>query len=280
MRLFERHSRGDADPGRRRVPERAARALIAVEEAEEALEPWLRAAPRLVIGFHEAAGDLARALIRRLMRAHPEVDVETRHLLPGGPARELKRGRIDAELVYPPAGDEQLLEHAVALSPRYVLVSEDHPLAGECTLTFDQVEHEMLPGRDPTVDERLADETWLMEYRCCAAVALRRGADLARRALGARLPRPAIVILPLFMISRLQGDGLRAIPLLGVDGIPVVSLLRGDARPVIRTSAPRSRGWRATRPGGPGERLRGRPRPAVRNPRPQRRESARAGPPR
>src|SRR4051794_36643813 len=57
---------------------RASRALIAVEEAQEAVEPWLRAGPRVVIGFHEAAGDLARALIRRFMLAHPGVDVETR----------------------------------------------------------------------------------------------------------------------------------------------------------------------------------------------------------
>lgn len=65
VRLFDRHPRGVAptEAGAAFL-ERASRALIAVEEAEEAVEPWLRAGPRLVLGFHQAAGDLARALIR------------------------------------------------------------------------------------------------------------------------------------------------------------------------------------------------------------------------
>jgi DNA-binding transcriptional LysR family regulator len=236
VRLFERHPRGvtPTEAGAAFL-ERASRALIAVDEAEEAVDPWLRAGPRLVIGFHEAAGDLARALIRRFMLAHPEVDVETRHLPPAGRLVELKRGRVDAELIYPPSGDEQLVEQPVAVSPRYVLVGEHHHLAGESSLTFDQVEHEMLPGRHPTVDQTLAEETWLMKYRS-APPRLASEAPTSLDELWALVSRgKAIAILPLFMISRLQGDGVRAIPLLGVDGIPVVlACLRGDARPVVR----------------------------------------------
>ncbi len=236
VRLFERHPRGvtPTEAGAA-FYERASRALSAVDEAQEAVEPWLRAGPRVVIGFHEAAGDLARALIRRFMLAHPEVEVETRHLQPADRLVELKRGRIDAEVIYPPTGDEQLIEQLVAVSPRYVLVGEQHHLAGESSLTFDQIEHETLPGRHPTVDQRLAEETWLMKHRS-APPRLAPEAPTSLDELWALVSRgKAIAILPVFMIPRLQGDGVRAIPLLGVDGIPVaVACLRGDTRPVLR----------------------------------------------
>jgi DNA-binding transcriptional LysR family regulator len=236
VRLFERHPRGvtPTEAGAA-FYERASRALMAVDEAQEAVEPWLRAGPRLVIGFHEAAGDLARALIRRFMLARPDVEVETRHLQPADRLVELKRGRVDAEVIYPPTGDEQLIEQLVAISPRYVLVGEHHHLAGESSLTFDQIEHEVLPGRHPTVDQNLAEETWLTKYRS-APPRLASESPTSLDELWALVSRgKAIAILPLFMISRLQGDGVRAIPLLGVDGIPVVvACLRGDARPVLR----------------------------------------------
>jgi DNA-binding transcriptional LysR family regulator len=236
VRLFERHSRGvtPTEPGAA-FYERASRALDAVEAAEEAVEPWLRDGPRLVIGFHEAAGDLARRLLRRFMLAHPEVHVETRHLLPADRLVELKRGRVDAEILYPPTGDEQLVEQIVEVSPRYVLVAEAHPLAGEASLTFDQIEHETLPGRHPSVDPRLADDTWLMKYRS-APPRVTEEEPTSLDELWALVSRgKSIVVLPQFMIPRLQGDGVRAIPLLEVDPLEVVlGCLRGDTRPAVR----------------------------------------------
>ena len=236
VKLFERHSRGviPTEAGAAFF-ERASRALVAVEEAEEAVDPWLRAGPRLVIGFHEAAGDLARALLRRFMVAHPEVNIETRHLDSGERLVELKRGRVDAELVYPPTGDEQLVESLVGRSPRYVLVGESHHLAAERTLTFDQIEHEMLPGRHPSVDERWADDAWLTNYRT-APPRLSSETPASLDELWALVSRgKAISILPQFMIPRLQGDGVRAIPLEGVAPLEVaLASLRGDTRQVIR----------------------------------------------
>jgi DNA-binding transcriptional LysR family regulator len=188
-----------------------------------------------VIGFHEAAGDLARALLRRFMVAHPEVDIEARHLDSGDRLVELKRGRIDAELVYPPTGDEQLVEKLVARSPRYVLVGETHHLAGARTLTFEDIEHEMLPGRHPSVDERWAEDAWLVKYRT-APPRVSSEMPVSLDELWALVSRgKAIAILPQFTIPRLQGDGVRAIALSGVEPVEVaLASLRGDTRPVIR----------------------------------------------
>ena len=236
VRLFERHSRGvtPTEAGAAFF-QRALRALLAVEEAEDAVEPWLRAGPRLVVGFDEAAGDLARRLLRRFMLAHPEVHVETRHLMPADRLVELKRGRIDAELLYPPSGDEQLVEQLVESSPRYVLVGESHHLARETSLVFDQIEQETLPGRHPSVDPRSASDGWLMNHRT-APPRVTSETPTSLDELWALIARGrAIAILPKFMIPRLQGDGLRAIPLVGVEELDVtLACLRGDARPAVR----------------------------------------------
>jgi DNA-binding transcriptional LysR family regulator len=194
-----------------------------------------QAAPRLVVGFPDAAADLAHGLIRRFMLDHPGVEVETHHLQPGDRLVELKRGRIDAELLYPPTGDNQLVEQLVALSPRYVLVADDHPLAGETELSFAQIEHETLPGRHSSVDERMADDAWLMKYRS-SPPRLSAETPTSLDELWALVSRNrAIVVLPEFMVARLQGDGVRAIPLLDVDPLEVsVAILRGDERPAVR----------------------------------------------
>ncbi len=236
VRLFKRHSRGvtPTEAGAAFF-QRALRALLAVEEAEDAVEPWLRAGPRLVVGFDEAAGDLARRLLRRFMLAHPEVHVETRHLMPGDRLVELKRGRIDAEILHPPSGDEQLAEQLVEASPRYVLVGESHHLAREASLVFDQIEQETLPGRHPSVDQRSANDAWLMKYRS-APPRVTSETPTSLDELWALIARGlTIAILPQFMIPRLQGDGLRAIPLRGVEELEVsLACLRDDTRPAVR----------------------------------------------
>jgi DNA-binding transcriptional LysR family regulator len=233
--LLERHARGvSTTAAGEAFFEMAARALVAVEEAEEALDPWLTGAPRLQVGFPQAAGDIARALLRRFMLSRPDVDVETRHLAPGERLVELKRGRIDAELLYPPPRDEQLIERVVAVSPRYVLVNEEHPLAGESSLVFSQIEHETLPGRHPSVAEQLAQDAWLSTYRD-APPRLSVTAPTSLDELWTLVSMgKAIAILPQFAVQHLQGDGVRAVPLLDVEPLEVcLALRRENTRPVV-----------------------------------------------
>ena len=53
-------------------------------------------------------------------------------------------------------------------SPRHVLLSAEHPLAGESELHFRQIADETYPGLHESLPRRWAQECWLSE---------RRGAD-------------------------------------------------------------------------------------------------------
>ena len=236
VKLLERHSRGviTTEAGEAFL-EKAAAALLAVEQAEEALRPWRPGAPQLQVGFSQSAGDVARAVLRRFMISHPDVDLQMRHLDPAERLVRLRRGRIDAELIYPPPREEGLLERVVAVCPRYVILGERHALAGESSLVFSQIEGETLPARHPSVAEELVHDAWLMRYRerpprltATAPASLDELWTLVARG-------KAIAILPEFAVERAQGDGVRAIPLLDVDPLEVCIAVRsGDVRPTVR----------------------------------------------
>jgi DNA-binding transcriptional LysR family regulator len=236
VQLFERHARGvSPTEAGEAFFEKAAAALIAVEEAEEALDPWLLSAPRLIVGFSHSVGDIARGLLRPYMLAWPDVEVQTRHLAPPERLVELKRGGVDVELLYPPPREPELIERVVSVSPRYVVLSESHRLAGERSLVFAQIEGETLPARHPSVAKELAEDAWLSSYRDTPP----RLSESAPTSLDelwtlVSLGR-AVAILPEFAVPRMQGDGVRAIPLVDVDPLEVcLALRREDVRPVVR----------------------------------------------
>jgi DNA-binding transcriptional LysR family regulator len=236
VKLLERHSRGvtTTDAGEAFL-EKAAGALLAVEEAEEALRPWRPRAPQLQVGFSQSAGDVARAVLRRFMVACPDVDLQMRHLGPAERLVQLRRGRIDAELIYPPPREEGLLECVVAVSPRYVILGERHSLAGESSLVFSQIEGETLPAGHPSIPEELVHDAWLMRYRE-RPPSLAETAPASLDELWTLVARgKAIAILPEFAVERAQGDGVRAIPLIDVDPLEVcVAVRSGDVRPAVR----------------------------------------------
>ena len=132
VRLLERLPRGiEPTPAGEAFFEKAREALSAVEEAEDVVHPWARSEARLALGFLPVLGPMARPWLRRFIADHPGVELETRHLSPQERIVELRRGRIDAELMFPPPRETDL-EHLVVLrSPRFVLMHDGHPLAGE-----------------------------------------------------------------------------------------------------------------------------------------------------
>ena len=106
VRLLDRRPRGiEPTPAGAAFYAKARLALTAVEEAQDALLPWARSEDRLSLGFLPMLGLIARPWLRRFICAHPEVDLETRHLTPQERLTELKRGRIDTELLFPPPND-------------------------------------------------------------------------------------------------------------------------------------------------------------------------------
>jgi DNA-binding transcriptional LysR family regulator len=235
VKLLERHARGvtTTEAGEAFL-EKAARALLAVEEAEDALRPWRPGAPQLKVGFSQSAGDLARGVLTRFMVSRPDVDLQIRHLEPAERLVQLRRGKIDAELIYPPPRDEGLLECVVAVCPRYVILSERHPLAADSSLVFSQIEGETLPARHPSVAEELVHDAWLMRYRE-RPPRLAGTAPTSLDELWTLVARgKAIAILPEFAVERAQGDGVRAIPLVDVDPLEVCLAVRsGDIRPEV-----------------------------------------------
>src|SRR5262249_32933033 len=145
--------------------EKARAALTAIEEAQDSVHPWSRSETRVRLGFLPVLGTIARPWLRRFIAAEPGVDLETRHLTPPERIVELRRGRIAAELTFPPPRDPDLASIVVLRSPRYVLMAEAHPLAAEESLEYEQIAGERIPARHPSVPLEWAQEAWLLNYR-------------------------------------------------------------------------------------------------------------------
>lgn len=233
--LFERHARGvSLTPAGAAFYEKARIALTAGEEAQSVLGPWLRAEGSLIVGFFPSVQLVARPILRRFMEAHPDVDVQIRHLDPRSRLRDLKRRAIDAELLFPPPRDADLVVETVGYARRFVLLSESHPLAAEKGLIFDQIANETFPGRHPSVSEKWADEAWLSGRRghdppVTAEQPLTLDETWALIRAG-----KAVAVLPDFMVQQIAGDGVRAVPLVDVDPLELgMARRKGDERPVV-----------------------------------------------
>jgi DNA-binding transcriptional LysR family regulator len=235
IRLFERTPRGvTLTTAGEAFYEKARIAITAAEEAHAVLGPWLRGEHRFVLGMLPSVQPLVRPILRRFMSERPEVDVQIRLLDPGSRVRDLKRGDVDAEVVFPPPPDDSLAIEIVAYAPRYVLLPDSHPLAGEPELAFDQIANETFPGRHPSVSEKWAAEAWLSD---------RRGRDTP---VTSETPTTlddlwtlihagkAIAVLPDFMVQQVASDGVRAVPLIDVEPLALgIARRKDDARPVV-----------------------------------------------
>ena len=229
VRLLERLPRGiEPTPAGDAFFEKAREALSAVEEAEDVVHPWARTETRVALGFLPLLGPMARPWLRRFIAAHPGVELETRHLSPHERIVELRRGRIDAELMFPPPRDGDL-EHLVVLSsPRYVLVHDCHPLAGEGSLEYAQIANEPVPGLHPSVPADWAREAWLMNYRGSKPEMTKERPTSADEVWALVSAGRAVSILPGFMVPDTQGQGVRAVPLSDVEPVEVALARRAD----------------------------------------------------
>ncbi len=231
VQLLERLPRGiQPTPAGAAFFAKAQLALRAVEEAADAIAPWLRTETVLRVGFLPILGQVVRPWLRRLIGSYPEVDVETRHLTLNERLSELKRGHVDVELLFPPPRDPEISHTVVLRSTRYVLMHDAHPLAGEESLLYDQIADETVPGRHPSVPAEWAEEAWLMNYRGSRTGFTKERPASVDEVWALVSSGKAISILPEFMVRPAQGHGVRAVPLSDVEPLEVALARRRDDR--------------------------------------------------
>ena len=234
--LLKRHPRGvSLTPAGAAFLEKARDALHAAEEAQAVLGPWLRTSSSVVLGFLPSLQPIARPILRRLMHGHPSIEAQVRHLSPSRRAVELKLGGIDAELLFPPPLDPELVVETVTSSRRFLLLPESHPLAGESGLSFEQIADETFPGRHPSVSERWANEAWLTDRRGHPPRVTSETPLTLDEVWTLVYAGKAVAVLPEFMVPPTVGDGVRGIPLLDVDPIEIgLARRRADRRYSVR----------------------------------------------
>jgi DNA-binding transcriptional LysR family regulator len=165
MRLFERASRPLllTDAAVRWLPY-ARDALAAAESAQDAARR-LRAGHtgRLRVGLAAtAAFPLTPALLQAYRDRHPRVELSTRHFDFGDPAGGLLDGQTDVAIVRPPFSADGLDLLVIAREPRYVALSDQHPVAGQPEVSFADIADE------PWIEVSDSDPVWCAFWRLTA----------------------------------------------------------------------------------------------------------------
>jgi DNA-binding transcriptional LysR family regulator len=171
LRLFERATRPVqlTNDAIRWLPY-AQEALDAAERAQDAARQ-LRSGytSRLRVGLAAtAAFPLTPVLLEAFRARYPQVALSTRHFNFGDPTGGLRGGETDVAIVRPPFAADGLELLVIASEPRYVALSDQHPLARRSSVSFNEIEDELWIE----VDE--SDPVWCAFWRLTA---LRTGPD-------------------------------------------------------------------------------------------------------
>jgi DNA-binding transcriptional LysR family regulator len=165
LRLFERASRPV------QLTEAAVRWLPYAREALEAAERAQDAArhlrsghtARLRVGLAAtAAFPLTPVLLEAFRTRHPQVALSTRHFNFGDPTGGLRDGETDVAIVRPPFTPDGLELLVIASEPRYVALSDRHPLAGRSSISFKEIKDE------PWIEVDESDPVWCGYWRLTA----------------------------------------------------------------------------------------------------------------
>ena len=165
LRLFERASRPVAltDDAVRWLPY-AREVIEAAGRAKDAARQ-LRAGhtARLRVGLAAtAAFPLTPVLLAAFRNGHPQVALSTRHFGFGDPSGGLLSGQADVAIVRPPFTADGLELLVIASEPRYVALSDQHPLAGRTNLSFAEIADE------PWIEVSESDPVWCAFWRLTA----------------------------------------------------------------------------------------------------------------
>jgi DNA-binding transcriptional LysR family regulator len=165
LRLFERNTRPV------QLTEAAVKWLPYAREAVDAAERAQEAAghlrsdhtARLRVGLAATgAFPLTPVLLDAFRMRHPEVAVSTRHFNFGDPTGGLLDGETDVAIVRPPFGADGLELLVIASEPRYVALSDQHPLADRAGVSFAEIKDE------PWIEVDESDPVWCGYWRLTA----------------------------------------------------------------------------------------------------------------
>ena len=109
-----------------------------------------------------AAFPLTPVLLEAFRTRHPQVALSTRHYGFSDPAGGLREGETDVAIVRPPFTSDGLELLVIASEPRYVALSDRHPLAGRPGVTFKEIEDE------PWIEVDESDPVWCAYWRLTA----------------------------------------------------------------------------------------------------------------
>jgi len=162
LRLFERATRPVrlTDAAERWLPY-AREALAAAERAADAAR-HLRSGhtATLKVGLAAtAAFPLTPVLLEAFRTRHPQVALSTRHYGFSDPAGGLRDGETDVAIVRPPFTSDGLELLVIASEPRYVALSDRHPLAGRSSVSFKEISDE------PWIEVDESDPVWCAYWR-------------------------------------------------------------------------------------------------------------------
>jgi DNA-binding transcriptional LysR family regulator len=165
LRLFERSTRPVqlTDAGARWLPH-ARETLEAAERAHDAAAQLRNGyTARLRVGLAAtAAFALTPTLLEAFRRRHPRVALSTRHFDFGDPTGGLLSGATDIAIVRPPFSAEGLELLVIASEPRYVALSDQHPLAQRDSVSFEEIADE------PWIEVDEPDPVWCAFWRLTA----------------------------------------------------------------------------------------------------------------
>ncbi|MEU9651334.1 LysR family transcriptional regulator [Streptomyces sp. NPDC048110] len=154
-RLFDRTRQGTrlTEAGEAFLPH--ARALVRSAQQATAAARAAARPTRITVGY--TAGLIVTPVVRNLRHKHPDADVRTLHLKWNEPRQALLDRRVDAAITRLPLQTDGLDVTVLYDEPKMLLVSVGHRLAGNESVTLDDIEDEPIP--------RFPDPEWDAYWR-------------------------------------------------------------------------------------------------------------------
>lgn len=226
LRLFDRSSSGVrlTAAGLELLP-RARRTLASADDLREAaarilggLETTLRLG---FVSFSLTAP--TRRLVNEFSRGHPDVDLQLRQFEWDDPSAGLLDGSSDAALVRPPfTGLERLRTVEIARDELYLVLADDHPLAGSARVDAGQLARVPFLRTHLVTDPVFAERWYPPRLRGPHAPLVSSRAATVEEWLGEIALGRGVDLVPEGMVEAYRKPGLVFVPVSGLDPSPVV----------------------------------------------------------